>query len=63
MDVDERVWPVHFAREVTTLMPGLRDIRAIQYLLVVESKIRQDAYGRVHPVLHVQEVLLVSEQT
>jgi hypothetical protein len=63
VDVDERVWPKHGAWKVLTLVPRLRDIRAIQDLLVVETEVGEDAYGWVHPVLHVQEVLLVSQQT
>jgi hypothetical protein len=37
------------------------DIRPIQDFLVVETEVWEDANGRVHPVLHVQKVLLVSQ--
>ena len=61
VDVDERVWPEHCTRKVTTLVLRLQHIGAIQDLPVVEAQVGEDAYGRVHPVLHVEEVFLVSE--
>ena len=61
VDVDERVRPVHCAREVATLVLRVGDVGAVQDLPVVETGVREDADGRVHPVLHVQKVLLVSE--
>jgi hypothetical protein len=44
-------------------MAVLRDIGAIQDFVAVEACVWEDTYGRMHPVLDIQKVLLVPHQT
>lgn len=61
LNVDKGKRPKHGPLKEATLVPHVCDIRPIQDFLVVETEVWEDANGRVHPVLHVQKVLLVSQ--
>jgi hypothetical protein len=56
VDIDERVGAEHGARQVPPLIAAEQDVGAVSDPAAVESRHRELAYHRVHPVLHVEEV-------
>ena len=60
LDVDKGVGPVHWASQELPLVVSVKDVGAICHLALVKPKGGELAYFRVHPVLHIEEVLRVS---
>jgi hypothetical protein len=61
VDVDERVGAEHGARQVPPLVAPLQDVGAVGDPAIVEAPDWELAYPRMHPVLHVEEMLGLSQ--
>ena len=60
LDVDEGVGAIHWSIQEIPLVVSVKDVGAICHLAEVKPREGELAYLRVHPVLHIEEVLRVS---